>query len=181
MSADSISLDLPKPWINFLFAVDSEINEPVVLHCLGGFVVEWIYGMPRRTGDIDYFEAIPSESAKALEEIAGRESEIYKKYQLHFQKAAVAAVPEDYDKRLKKIRLGLKYLQLWVFDPYDLVLSKLTRNSGRDREDVKGLAASQNLSFAVLSKRYEKEMQLWIPNPERHDHTLQLWQHFFPR
>ncbi len=63
-------------------------------------------------------------------------------------------------------------LQLFVLDLYDLVLSKPTRNIGKDREDVKALAQQHSLRFSVVSHRYEKEMEPWIPNADRHHLTL---------
>lgn len=33
--------------------------------------------------------------------------------------------------------------------------------------------------FAVLMERYEQEMKPWVPNPERHQTTLELWRDFF--
>jgi len=59
------------------------------------------------------------------------------------------------NKRLRKLGLGLKMLQLFVLDLYDLVLSKPTRNIGKDREDVKAFAQQHALRFSVVSKRYE--------------------------
>jgi Nucleotidyltransferase of unknown function (DUF6036) len=66
-----------------------------------------------------------------------------------------------------------------VFDPYDLALSKLTRNSPKDREDVKAVAGKLRLSFKELMKIFDDEMKPWVPNLERHDLTLQLWREYF--
>ncbi len=30
------------------------LKEPLEVHCLGGFVICYFYGLPRTTGDIDY-------------------------------------------------------------------------------------------------------------------------------
>jgi hypothetical protein len=94
---------------------------------------------------------------------------------------AVGDNPDGYEKRLSKLDLGLKMLQLFVLDPYDLILTKLARNSGKDREDVKALAKLHHLSFSIFGKRYEGEMKPWIANVKRHDRTVQLWKEFFPR
>ena len=57
----------------------------------------------------------------------------------------------------------------------DLALSKLERNSQRDRDDVKFLARSARLSLQVLQQRYEEELRPNLDNPEREDLTLRLW------
>lgn len=65
-------------------------------------------------------------------------------------------------------------LRLFGLDAYDLALSKLERNSDRDREDVKHLARCVPLSSDLLERRYLDEMRSWLPNAERHDLTMQL-------
>ena len=87
--------------------------------------------------------------------------------------------PINYEDRLTQLDLELEKLQLFVLDPYDLILSKLTRNLERDRDDVKALAVVQQLSFGVLKKRYQEEMD-WLPNPHIHNLTLKLWKDYFP-
>ena len=44
--------DLPHPWNEFLAELDKRLNEPVDLHCIGGFVCTYYYGLARRIGDI---------------------------------------------------------------------------------------------------------------------------------
>ena len=58
MSNDT-SQSLPSPWNGFLAELDSMLTEPVILHCIGGFVLCYFYGLARSTGDIDYWAAIP--------------------------------------------------------------------------------------------------------------------------
>jgi hypothetical protein len=61
-----------------------------------------------------------------------------------------------------------------------LVLSKLTRNSPKDRDDVKLLAARLKLSFKTLTERFDLEMKRWLPNLERRILTLEkLWKEYF--
>ena len=174
-------LDLPRHWRDFIEAVDEQLEIAVTLHCVGGFVVEAVYEIPRRTGDLDYISIDPRGAFQTLEEIAGQQSELARRHNLFLQMVAVGDNPDGYEKRLRKLDLGLKMLQLFVLDPYDLILTKLARNFGKDREDVKALAKLQDLTFSIFSKRYEAEMQPWIPNVERHDRTVQLWKEFFPR
>ena len=39
--------DLREPWRSFLHDVDARVRDPVALHCLGGFVVTVLHGLPR--------------------------------------------------------------------------------------------------------------------------------------
>lgn len=73
---------LPSPWAKFLTEVDTLLPHSVALHCLGGFVLTALYGLPRPTGDLDYIAAIPAEHAAVIEEIAGRDSKLARKYKV---------------------------------------------------------------------------------------------------
>jgi hypothetical protein len=70
---------------------------------------------------------------------------------------------------------AFKHLRLYALDPYDLALAKLSRNIQRDRDDVKFLARTVPFDLAVLKRRYEEEMRIYVANPQREDLTLQLW------
>src|SRR6266436_2552621 len=41
--------DPPLPWSAFFDELDQAISEPIELHCIGGFVVSLLYGLPRPT------------------------------------------------------------------------------------------------------------------------------------
>jgi hypothetical protein len=88
----------------------------------------------------------------------------------------VAQVPDNYEDRLKEMFPGsFNHLRLFALDPCDLALSKLERNTQRDRDDVKHLARSLSLDLNVLQERYQKELRPNLGNPEREDLTLKLW------
>lgn len=92
----------------------------------------------------------------------------------------VTDLPENYCERLVDLNLRLQNHSLKVLEGYDLVLSKLTRNSPKNREDVKYLAAKLKLSFAVLSERFANEMKPWAANVDRHELSLtKVWREYF--
>lgn len=175
------NVTLPKPWPGFLKAVDAELNRTVALHCIGGFVLAALYGVPRPTGDLDYIEVVPRGAAQEVERIAGRESPLAKKFKLFLQGVGIADPPDEYESRLTRLNLGLEKLQLWVLDPYDLLLSKMMRNSPKDREDAKYLINKLNLDFAAFEERFLTEMAPWIPNRDREALTVKLWREYFPK
>ena len=98
---------------------------------------------------------VPQQAIVHLERIAGRDSALAKKHKVWLQFVGVADYPENYDSRLTTLPLGLKKVTLRTFDPYDLMLSKLTRNSDKDMEDVRALAQKLNLKFDVLMRRFQ--------------------------
>ena len=70
---------------------------------------------------------------------------------------------------------AFSHLRLFALDPYDLALTKLERNTQRDRDDVKHLARSLPFDLNVLKERYQKELRPDLGNPAREDLTLKLW------
>ena len=171
---------LHEPWKSFLSEIDESLTEQVDLHCIGGFPLTEFYGIPRGTMDIDFLTVVPSSCRQLLNDIAGLGSPLSKKHRAYLQGVGVADHPEDYDTRLTELPGSFRHLRLWMADPYDLLLSKLTRNSAKDREDVKAVAAKLELSFSVIEERFEEEMKPWLPNLARHELTLKLWKEYFP-
>ena len=72
-----------------------------------------------------------------------------------------------------------EHLKLLVPDPYDCILSKLERNSSKDRDDVDYLFKKKKLISQRLQERYEKELRPYLANEDRHDSTLKLWIEIF--
>jgi Nucleotidyltransferase of unknown function (DUF6036) len=164
------------PWKRFLEELDALLSEPIVLHCIGGFAVVAAYHLPRSTNDLDYFTLIPPYCGANLEELSGEGSKLAGKHKVHVHRAAVASLPLNYEDRLVEIFPGhFRHLRLFVLDPYDLVLSKLSRNIERDRDDVKHLAKTQKLDPTVLRERYKELRVNLIGPPEKHDATLEFW------
>jgi hypothetical protein len=111
-----------------------------------------------------------------LNPLAGIGSSLHKKHRVYVQLVTVLeAYPEDYEERLTEMFPGaFRNLRLLALDPYDLALTKLRRNSQRDREDVLYLANAVPFDIGTLRDRYQ-EMRPCLGNPEREDLTLKLW------
>jgi len=170
---------LAAPWSAFFAELDAMLTEPLALHCIGGFALVHFYGLPRTTGDIDYFTAIPANLN--LDEIAGQGSPLHKKHKVWLHRVGVANLPEEYEARLSDMASGeFKNLRLLVPDPYDCILSKLERASAKDRDDADYLFRSQKLDPQILRQRYTSELRHnLIGNIEWHDGTLDLWIEIF--
>lgn len=167
---------IPEPWKSFLEEVDGRVEGAVELHCLGGFVVTMFYGLGRSTADVDVITIAPGDVIGQLIQLAGKGSELHRRYGIYLDLVTIATVPEDYDQRLVEILTGsFKCLRLFALDPYDIALSKLERNIQRDRDDVKYLARTVPFDLNVLRERYERELRPYLGNPEREDLTLRLW------
>lgn len=179
MPAEPVTGPFPSPWQEFLTELDALLTEPLELHCIGGFVLAHFYGLPRTTGDIDYYTAVPANLN--LNQIAGENSPLHQKHKVWLHRVGVANLPEDYQTRLTDMAPGeFKHLKLLVPDAYDCILSKLERASPKDRDDCDHLFRSQKLDAGVLRGRYEKELRHnLIGNIPWHDGTLKLWLEIF--
>jgi hypothetical protein len=168
---------IPEPWHSFLKELDQSIPVEVSLHCIGGFVITQVYGLPRPTADVDVITIAPRDEQAPLLRKAGEGSELHKKYGVYLDFVAVACCPHDYIERLREMFSGtFQRLRLFALDPYDIALTKLTRNIERDREDVKYLARTIPLDLDVLKDRYHTELRPYvIGDAKQHDLTLELW------
>ena len=117
------------------------------------------------------------------EKIGGLTSLLTKKYGVYLQHVPLTSVPESYEERLTELFPGqFQQLRLVALDPYDLALSKLSRNIAVDREDVEYLAKTIPLDQHVLRQRYRDELRsIMLGDPKVHDRTLEMWiEAYFP-
>ena len=167
---------IPEPWNSFLSELDSHLDENVEFHCLGGFVLTTIYGLPRSTADVDVVPVASGISNAHLLGLAGKGAELHRKYGVYLDLVGVAPLTEDYESRLTEIFPGsFTKIRLLALDAYDIALSKLERNVQRDRDDVKYLARTLPMDLTLLAHRYEKELKPILGNPDRESLTLRLW------
>jgi uncharacterized nucleotidyltransferase DUF6036 len=169
---------LPSPWKEFLSEIDSMLKEPLALRCIGGFVICYFYGLLRTTGDIDYYSAVPANLN--LVDIAGEGSALAIKYKIRLHHVAVMTMPEDHETRLTEMFPGMfEQMRLFAPDPYDYILSKLERNSSKDRDDADYLFRTQKLDSQTLRERYQQELRPYLVKEQWHDKTLELWIEIF--
>jgi len=111
-----------------------------------------------------------------LPEIAGEQSDLAKKHKVWLHRVGVTNLPDDYETRLTQMHFGQsKNLTLFAPDPYDYILSKLDRNSSKDRDDAAYLFKQAKLDSKILRARYENELRPYLADQAKHDLTLDLW------
>lgn len=167
----------PEPWRSFFAEIDRAVEGPVVLHCIGGFAIAMLYGLPRPTVDVDCLSVIPVEEIAPLQSsLAGEGSALHGRHGVYLQHVGIVTVPENYEDRLiAMFPTAFRRLSLNGLEAHDLALSKLERNSARDREDVKYLAHAAPLDLSVLESRYRRELRPYLADTDRHDLTMRLW------
>jgi hypothetical protein len=91
--------------------------------------------------DVDFLSVVPAGEIGRLDALAGMGSALDRKHGVYVQHVGIVTVPENYEDRLIPIfPAAYRRVHLAGLEAHDLALSKLERNSGRDREDVKFLA-----------------------------------------
>jgi hypothetical protein len=167
----------PEPWDSFFQEIDSAIEEQVRLDCMGGFVITQLYGLDRATADIDVFGLGPKKPAEIVIRLGQLGGPLNQKYKVYIDcNAFVAPVLENYEDRLLEMfQNRYEHLRLMAFESYDLALSKLERNSQKDRDDVRYLAKTVPFDLGLLKERYQTEMRWQMAQPGREDLTLELW------
>jgi hypothetical protein len=166
----------PEPWHAFFAEIDETLDQPVALHCIGGFAIAMLYDLPRPTVDVDCLTVIPVDKTATLQSLAGEGSALHKKYGVYMQHVGIVTVPESYNDRMTLMfPTAFRRLLLLGLEAHDLALSKLERNSARDREDIRYLARVAPLDLSVLESRYQAELRPYLANTERHDLTMRLW------
>ena len=69
-----------------------------------------------------------------------------------------------------------QHIRLLALDATDLALSKLERNSDRDRDDFLRLATAGLIDRSAFQQRYAEELRPYLlARHEWHDQTLALW------
>jgi len=175
----SMSSPPPEPWHSFLLELDASIDTRVQLNLIGGFVVTVVHGMPRRTADIDVVEIAVEgggQAGRKIMELGQVGGPLYQSHHVYIEQVGVAPLCYDYEERLTEVFPGVySHLILMAADPYDIALSKIERNSPRDRADVLYLANHIPFDLDRLRQRYLAELRFYLGVPLREDLTLNLW------
>lgn len=108
----------PSPWKAFLSELYALLDEPIELHCIGGFAAVVGYDLPRSTSDLDYRTILPYDRMNKLQQLAGPGPALARKYKVYLQHTGVESIPENYDERLTELFRGyFKNLRLCIPDP----------------------------------------------------------------
>ena len=166
-----------EPWRGFLTSLDASLDEPVDLHCMGGFAVSQYFGLERETADLDVLSLIPTVLATRVETLAGFGSALHKKHGVYIERVGVANYPASYEDRLIRAFPVWRNVRLWVLDPHDLALTKLERSNDRDIQDVIFLARSGLIDRLTLVSRFEAEFEPYVVGrtPTWNRGTLKVW------
>ncbi|MES2769422.1 MAG: DUF6036 family nucleotidyltransferase [Bdellovibrionota bacterium] len=137
-----------------IIEADKNLTQKTDLILIGGAAVVVKYLSPRATIDVDTYATISREL-----EVAWEKAEQKVGFQVPLSTSTVAEGPHGMEDRFVQYReLSLKYLNILVPDPSDIVLMKIPRCFGKDRDDIKHLIHHNKISNKNLLNRFLTEM-----------------------
>lgn len=136
--------------VEFLKAIDEAIEEAVALYVIGGGSITLALDHLNRTEDIDVVGV-----GQNIIDLAGKQSELAKKYNVYIQKISEIGftAPRDWRDRAKQINLGLSKLSIFCADIHDVILGKLARMQQKDVDDIMSLYEKNYLDIPYLLQR----------------------------
>ncbi len=153
---DSLRPDL----LAFLKRLDEHLTSgrKAELYLGGGAAILLAYNGKLATVDVDF---IGEESGLLLElsQFAAKGSETHRLTKLYLDIVPPGMFPSDLGWRNRTIPVSapeLQHLNIRVLEIHDLVISKLKRFAGKDRQDVRGLCGRSELNVQTLRARYRE-------------------------
>jgi hypothetical protein len=160
----------------FLTALDANLATPCEIIVIGGTAAALHYGARRPTTDIDTWNVVSDDLARAIR-LATQETGL----NVPLTKSGIADGPEDFESRLERVLPHLRQLSVLVPEPHDLVLMKALRAYEHDLEVIEEIHQHSPLDLETLVHRFESEMSP-IGNPARiRDSFLLVIERLFPR
>lgn len=144
-----------------------QLNRQVTIFIAGGMAAH-LYTQSRATTDVDAeFPprlAVPADVTAKVETgpQAGEILYLDTNYNSMF-----SLLHEDYQHDSLPLDLGLKFIDVRVFSPVDLVLSKAGRLAPPDREDIESLLRAGLVSAAAIEQRGREAIAGYIGDVDR--------------
>ena len=138
---------------DFLNQLSKQYTQPFKLYLLGGSALCFL-GSPRRTVDIDFFVETSSVEFENIVEAVARE------LQLEIEVIAIDEfIPLPADTTTRHRALGnYGSIEVFIFDPFSIALSKLARGFESDVQDVLFLLQIGIIEIDVLTKFVEDSL-----------------------
>ena len=140
----------PEDIRRFLRDLSMQVHRPVRL-LVGGSAALILPGqLSRVTDDIDVVDEIPAE-VRSLHQL---HQELKKRYGLHLAHFQSHYLPSAWERRLHSVA-PFGNIQVYLVDPYDVVVSKLFSERPKDRDDLQ-MVVSQ-MDKEVLTERVRRD------------------------
>jgi Nucleotidyltransferase of unknown function (DUF6036) len=142
----------PESLAQFLTRLGESCPHPAMLYLVGGSALR-LLGSPRETLDMDYMADAPPEAAQELRQAM---THLAAEMRLDLEEVPMGdfiPLPPLAHERHRFIgRFGL--LEVYLFDPYSIALSKIARGFESDLEDVLFMLGSGAIEWTELEQYY---------------------------
>ena len=142
----------PDTLMTFLARLGERCDGETHLYLLGGSALR-LLGSPRETLDVDYAADVPAETAQAFQQAM---AQLADEFRLDLEEVPLAEFvplpPLAHERHRLVGRFGL--LEVYLFDPYSIALSKIARGFESDLEDVLFLLRIGAIEFAALEQHF---------------------------
>ena len=140
---------------NFLYHLGQRYSHPVKLFLLGGSALSFL-GSPRRTMDIDCDVDITTEEFENTVETVANE--------LHVEVEIISfdefiPLPANNEARHRYLE-NFGFIEVFIFDPYSIALSKVARGFDTDIQDVLFLLRQRIIDIDTLSEFVEEAIPI---------------------
>jgi hypothetical protein len=142
----------PESLARFLTRLGDSCPHPAVLYLVGGSALR-LLGSLRETLDVDYMADAPPEVAQELRQAM---AQLGVEMRLDLEEVPlgdfIPLPPKAHERRRFIGRFGL--LEVYLFDPYSIALSKIARGFESDLEDVLFMLDAGTIEWAELERDF---------------------------
>ncbi len=139
---------------SFLQRLGERYPGPATIYLLGGSAL-CLLGSPRVTLDVDYIVEVAPEDAARFQAVL---AELAAEMRLDLEDVPLAEFiplpPKARERRRAVGRFG--QLDVYIFDPYSIALSKIARGFEADLEDVAFMLRERLIEFDKLERLFEQ-------------------------
>lgn len=136
--------------LDFLGEIDEELKMKIMIVAVGGTAMTLINAKPS-TRDVDF--TIPGEFYGEFQRAMKDVPHGFVVQCWNDGAVFVNMLPDDYLKRSKPIKTGMKNIKLRVLHPVDIVVTKIGRLNERDVEDIESCIKKFRLKKEDIKKR----------------------------
>jgi Nucleotidyltransferase of unknown function (DUF6036) len=157
----------PETVAQFLRELGARIHQPARVYVGGSISLILSAGLSRHTEDIDLVDEVPAplrNEHELLDELSARYGLRLGHFQSHFLPAGWESRASSYDK--------FGPLEVYLVDPYDVLVGKLMSNRGKDRDDLRLLLPQ--LDRSILTARLPSASAL-LNEPDLKKNAVENW------
>jgi len=132
------------------------LGEKTVLYVGGGAAVLLAFDGKLGTVDVDFIGE-KTGVLQQLSEVAGKGSELHRETEYYVDVVPPGLFPQEWGWRDRARTVdvpGVARIELKTLELHDLILSKLRRFGGKDRQDVRDLCDRSEFDVEILRARY---------------------------